>query len=186
MQFVMNTVGLMYLSKDFIRKLGVSMGAGTPPTLTHTDAILTCDPPLTPPSCLLSGTSAGWISPTFLLCPTRASLRSWWRRCCPTVRFWGLTGHRASRWGQRSSPGTQPAAPSPPGLRPLPIKQGLCQAVLSAQQLILLVLLGSLNSGGRAGVRGGEPEVGTLVLHHRGALAGCTQPEAHSSSQLVR
>lgn len=77
MQFIMNTVGLMYLSKDFIRKLEVSVGAGTPPTLTHTDAILTCDPtPTPPPSCLLSGTSAGWISPTFLPCPTRASLRS--------------------------------------------------------------------------------------------------------------
>ena len=110
-----HTVDLMYLSKDFIRKLRVSVGAGTPPTLTHTDAILTCDPPA---SCLLSGTSAGWISPTFLPCPTRVSLRSWWRRCCPTVRFWGLTGHRASRWGQRSSPRMQPAAPSPPSLHP--------------------------------------------------------------------
>lgn len=165
MQFVMNTVGLMYLSKDFIRKLEVSVEAGTPPPHSHTEM-----PSLhvTPPSCLLSGTSAGWISPTFLPCPTRASLRSWWRRCCPTVRFWGLTGHRASRWGQRSSPQMQPAAPSPPSLQPLPIKQGLGQAVLSAQQLILLALLGSLNSGGRAGLRGGEPELGTFVLRCRG------------------
>lgn len=30
-----HTVDLMYLSKDFIRKLGVIVGAGTPPTLTH-------------------------------------------------------------------------------------------------------------------------------------------------------
>ena len=62
----------------------------------------------------------------------------------------------------------QPAAPSPPSLRPLPIKQGLGQAVLSAQRLILLALLGSLNSGGRAGLRGGEPELGTFVRCCRG------------------
>ncbi|XP_036894892.1 distal membrane-arm assembly complex protein 2 isoform X4 [Sturnira hondurensis] len=43
----------------------------------------------------LCETSAGWTSQTCLLCPTQASLRSWWRRCCPTVRFWGLTGPRA-------------------------------------------------------------------------------------------
>ncbi|XP_047568009.1 distal membrane-arm assembly complex protein 2 isoform X2 [Lutra lutra] len=61
-------------------------------------------------------TSAGWTSPTSLPCPTRASRRSWWKRCCPTARFWGLTGPRASGWGRRSSLGTQPAPslPSPP------------------------------------------------------------------------
>ncbi|XP_037847660.1 distal membrane-arm assembly complex protein 2 isoform X7 [Chlorocebus sabaeus] len=40
-------------------------------------------------------TSAGWTSRTSLLCPTQASLRSWWRRCCPIARLWGLTGPRA-------------------------------------------------------------------------------------------
>ncbi|XP_059237660.1 distal membrane-arm assembly complex protein 2 isoform X2 [Mustela nigripes] len=68
-------------------------------------------------------TSAGWTSPTSLPCPTRASRRSWWKRCCPTVRFWGLTGPRASGWGQRSSLGTQPA-PSLPSPRPAPRQAG--------------------------------------------------------------
>ncbi|XP_021526090.1 distal membrane-arm assembly complex protein 2 isoform X2 [Aotus nancymaae] len=40
-------------------------------------------------------TSAGWTSPTSLPCPTQASLRSWWRRCCPTARLWGSTWPRA-------------------------------------------------------------------------------------------
>ncbi|XP_036752508.2 UDP-GlcNAc:betaGal beta-1,3-N-acetylglucosaminyltransferase 8 isoform X3 [Manis pentadactyla] len=32
-----------------------------------------------------SGTCTGWTSQTSLPCPMRASCRSWWRRCCPTV-----------------------------------------------------------------------------------------------------
>ncbi|XP_054566989.1 distal membrane-arm assembly complex protein 2 isoform X2 [Eptesicus fuscus] len=40
-------------------------------------------------------TSAGWTSQTYPLCPTQASRRSWWRRCCPSARFWGLSGPRA-------------------------------------------------------------------------------------------
>ncbi|XP_011838860.1 PREDICTED: ATP synthase subunit s-like protein isoform X4 [Mandrillus leucophaeus] len=40
-------------------------------------------------------TSAGWTSRTSLPCPTQASLRSWWRRCCPIARLWGSTGLRA-------------------------------------------------------------------------------------------
>ncbi|XP_023085285.1 distal membrane-arm assembly complex protein 2 isoform X5 [Piliocolobus tephrosceles] len=40
-------------------------------------------------------TSAGWTSRTSPLCPTQASLRSWWRRCYPIARLWGSTGPRA-------------------------------------------------------------------------------------------
>ncbi|PNI95325.1 DMAC2 isoform 6 [Pan troglodytes] len=40
-------------------------------------------------------TSAGWTSRTSLPCPTLASLKSWWRRCCPIARLWGSTGPRA-------------------------------------------------------------------------------------------
>ncbi|XP_036689004.1 distal membrane-arm assembly complex protein 2 isoform X2 [Balaenoptera musculus] len=125
-------------------------------------------------------TSADWISLTFLPCPTQASLRSWWRRCCPTVRFWGLTGPRASSWGQRSSPGTRPAAPSLPSLWPHPCRAGPhpgCAERLTAH-FSSSFQLGSLNSGGRARIRGaGRSEarrVRWFVPSRRGALAGCT------------
>ncbi|XP_060222427.1 distal membrane-arm assembly complex protein 2 isoform X4 [Meriones unguiculatus] len=39
-------------------------------------------------------TSAGWTSQAFLPYPTQASLRYWWKRCCPIVRSLELTGPR--------------------------------------------------------------------------------------------
>ncbi|XP_032179429.1 distal membrane-arm assembly complex protein 2 isoform X7 [Mustela erminea] len=114
-------------------------------------------------------TSAGWTSPTSLPCPTRASRRSWWKRCCPTVRFWGLTGPRASGWGQRSSLGTQPA-PSLPSPRPAPRQAGHQWGPVEG----LTVLRGGVRAGGTGPARSGESVLRAYLLPISGTLARCT------------
>lgn len=80
--------------------LGNSSFLGCPPRSS-------CGPLLSP-----LGTSVGSTSQTSPLCPTQASHRSWWRRCCPTARWWELAGPRGLL--------EAPPAPLLPALQPAP------------------------------------------------------------------
>lgn len=53
-----------------------------------------------------------------------ALVGSCWRRCCPNMRFWGLTGHRAQVGAGGAASGHSQPHPRP-ALDPLPIKPDL-------------------------------------------------------------